>query len=62
MRSDEMRGRGYVPKGKTPVVLANANRAKSSVNSTVTNNRKMCWKVFSGALNVRVLVSFMKRF
>ncbi len=62
LRSDDVRGRGYAPKGKTPVVLANANREKLSVISTVTNKGQMRWKVFSGALNARVLVGFMKRF
>ncbi len=61
LRSDDVRGRGYAPKGKTPVVLADANRAKLSVISTVTNKGEMRWKVFSGALNARLLIGFMKR-
>lgn len=61
LRSDDVRGRGYAPKGKTPVVLANSNRAKLSVISTVTNKGQMRWKVFSGALNAKVLIGFMKR-
>ena len=61
LRSDDVRGRGYAPKGKTPVVLANANRAKLSVISTVTNKGEMRWKVFSGALNARLLIGFMNR-
>ena len=56
-----MRGRGYAPKGKTPVVLANANRSKLSVISTVTNKGQMRWKVFSGALNSKIMIGFMKR-
>ena len=61
LRSDDVRGRGYAPKGKTPVVLANANRAKLSVISTVTNKGQMRWKVFSGALNTKLMIGFMKR-
>jgi len=61
LRSDDVRGRGYAPKGKTPVVLANANREKLSVISTVTNKGQMRWKVFSGALNAKVLIGFLKR-
>jgi transposase len=61
LRSDDVRDRGYAPKGKTPVVLANANRAKLSVISTVTNKGQMRWKVLSGALNARLLIGFMKR-
>jgi hypothetical protein len=61
LRSDDVRGRGYAPKGRTPVVLANANRSKLSVISTVTNKGQMRWKVFSGALTAKVLIAFMKR-
>ena len=61
LRSDDVRGRGYAPKGKTLVVLANANRSKLSVISTVTNKGQMRWKVFSGALNAKILIGFMKR-
>ena len=61
LRFDDVRGRGYAPKGKTPVVLAHANRSKLSVISTVTNKGQMRWKVFSGALNAKILIGFMKR-
>ncbi len=61
LRSDDLRGRGYAPKGKIPVVLANANRSKLSVISTVTNKGQMGWKVFSGALNAKILIGFMRR-
>jgi transposase len=61
LRSDDVRGRGYAPKGKTPVVLANANRSKLSVISTVTNKGQMRWKIFAGALNTKIMIGFMKR-
>ena len=41
LRSDDVRGRGYAPKGKTPVVSANANRSKLGVISIVTNKGQM---------------------
>lgn len=61
LRSDDVRGRGYAPKGKMPVVLANVNRSRLSVISAVTNKGQMRWKVFSGALNAKILTGFMKR-
>jgi len=61
LRSDDVRGRGYAPKGQTPVVRANANRQSLSVISTVTNKGQMRWKVFSGALNAKILIGFMER-
>jgi len=48
-------------KGQTPVVHANARREKLSVISTVTNKCQMRWKVFSGALNAKVLIGFLDR-
>lgn len=59
--SDDVRGRGYAPKRRTPVVLANANRSRLNVISTVTNKGQMRWKVSSGALNAKILIDFMKR-
>jgi transposase len=61
LRSEDVRGRGYAPKGQTPVVHANANRKKLSIISTVTNKGQMRWKVLSGALNARILIGFMER-
>ncbi len=61
LRSDDVRGRGYAPKAKTPVVVANANRSRLSVISTVTNKGEMRWKVFSGALDATILIGFLKR-
>ena len=61
LRSDDVRGRGYAPKGKTPVLRVNARREGLSVISTVTNKGEMRWKVFSGALNAKVLIGFLKR-
>ena len=56
LRSENVRGRGYVPKGKTPIVLAHADRAKLSVISTVANKCEMRWKVFSDARSARLLI------
>jgi transposase len=61
LRSDDVRGRGYAPKGQTPVLRINAKREGLSVISTVTNKGEMRWKVFSGALNAKVLIAFLIR-
>jgi transposase len=61
LRSDDVRGRGYAPKGETPVLRVNRNRSSLSVISTVTNKGQMRWKIFSGALNAKILIGFLKR-
>ena len=61
LRSDDVRGRGYAPRGQTPVLRINSRREGLSVVSTVTNKGEMRWKVFSGALNARILIGFLNR-
>jgi transposase len=61
LRSDDVRGRGYAPKGQTPVLRINSRREGLSVLSTVTNKGEMRWKVFSGALNAKILIGFLAR-
>jgi transposase len=61
LRSDDVRGRGYAPKGQTPVLRINSRREGLSVISTVTNKGEMRWKVFSGALNANILIGFLAR-
>lgn len=56
-----MRGRGYTPKGETPVIRVNNKRHSLSVISTVTNKGQMRWKIFDGALNAKILIDFLRR-
>jgi hypothetical protein len=51
LRSDDVRGRSYAPKGETPVLRVSNKRHGLSVISTVTNKGEMRWKIFDGALN-----------
>ena len=61
LRSDDVRGRSYAPKGETPVVRVNSKRHGLSVISTVTNKGQMRWKAFDGALNSDILIDFLRR-
>ena len=61
LRSDDVRGRGYAPKGQTPVLRIKSRREGLSVISTVTNKGEMRWKIFSGAMNAKMLLDFLKR-
>ena len=60
LRSDDVRGRGYAPEGQTPVVRVNNKREGLSIMSTATNQGKVRWKVFEGAMNADILVDFLK--
>jgi transposase len=61
LRSDDVRGRSYAPKGQTPVVRVSNKRHGLSVISTVTNKGEMRWKIFDGALNADILIDFLRR-
>ena len=61
LRSDDVRGRSYAPKGQTPVVRVCSNRESFSLISAVTNRGKVRWMVFGGALNAQILIRFLKR-
>lgn len=61
LRSDDVRGRGYAPKGQTPVIRVNSRREGLSVISSVTNQGKVRWKIFEGALNAALLIDFFER-
>jgi transposase len=61
LRSDDVRGRSYAPMGKTPERRVMSRREGLSVMSTVTNQGKVRWKVFEGAMNTGILLDFPKR-
>lgn len=61
LRSDDVRGRSYAPRGQTPEIRVPQRRDSVSVLSTVTNRGTVRWKVFEGALHASILLDFMKR-
>ena len=61
LHSNDVRGRGFAPKGETPVIRINSKRERLSVISTVTNKGQMRWKIFDGALNADILIDFLRR-
>jgi transposase len=61
LRIDDVRGRGYAPRGQTPVVRVTRKRQNLSVISTVTNKGQMRWRVLDGAMNGARLIDFMQR-
>lgn len=61
LRSDDVRGRSYAPKGQTPVVRVSQKRENLSLISAVTNRGKVRWMVFDGALDAQTLMEFLRR-
>jgi transposase len=61
LRSDDVRGRGYAPRGRTPEVRVNHKRAGLGLISAVTNKGELRWMVLDGAVKAPDLIRFLAR-
>src|ERR671916_615178 len=61
LRSDDVRGRGYAPRGRTPVVRVCHKRASLSLISAVANRGELRWMIVDGAVNAPTLIRFLGR-
>src|SRR3954466_622072 len=61
LRSDDVRGRGYAPRGRTPVVRVCHKRASLSLISAVANKGERRWMIVDGAVKAPPLIRFLER-
>ena len=61
LRADDVRGRGYAPRGRAPVVRVCHRRAGLSLLSAATNKGELRWMVVDGAVKAPDLVRFLGR-
>jgi transposase len=61
LRSDDVRGRSYAPRGRTPLVRVCHRRARLSLISAVTNRGELRWMVVDGAVNAPTFIRFLQR-
>jgi transposase len=61
LRSDDVRGRSYAPRGRTPEVRVNHKRAGLGLISAVTNRGELRWMVLDGAIKAQGLLRFLTR-
>ena len=59
-RNTNQHGRSYAPKGKTPVKKTMAKRFSVNMISTVTNQGKVEFMIYSGMMNSDRLIEFLK--
>lgn len=59
--SQDNRGRGYAPKGRTPVVYGPGKRFSSSMISAISNKGLLRFMVYEGALQTETFLDFLKR-
>lgn len=61
VRSDCQHGRGYAPKGKTPVIKLSAKRTSTNMISAISNQGKVRFQIYDGRMNAQQLIEFLKR-
>ena len=61
LRSDDVRGRSYAPRGRTPVVRVCQTRIKLSLITAVTNKGELRWMIVDGAVNGPTFLRFLER-
>jgi transposase len=61
LRSDDVRGRSYAPRGRTPEVRVNHKRANLGLISAVTNKGELRWMVLDSAIKAPSLLRFLAR-
>jgi transposase len=61
LRSDDVRGRGYSPRGRTPTVRVCQKRAGLGLISAVTNKGELRWMVLDGAVKAPDVIRFLGR-
>lgn len=59
--SEDMRGRGYSPRGIKPIRRHYGTRSSMSMASTVTRQGTLRFMVYEGALTADIFLSFLKR-
>src|SRR5664279_694580 len=61
VRNDCQHGRGFSPKGKTPLVNNSSKRFSINMISSVTNQGKVRWMVYRDSFNAAVFINFLRR-
>jgi transposase len=61
LRSDDVRGRSYAPRGQTPMVRPCHKRANVGLISTVSNKGELRWMVLDRGITAALLIAFLER-
>lgn len=61
LSSEDNRGRGYSPKGETPVRYTTGSRFSTSMISAIANQGQLRFMVYKGGLKVDLFLKFLKR-
>jgi len=61
LSSEDNRGRGYSPRGKTPVRYTTGARFSTSMISAIANQGQLRFMVYKGALRMDLFIRFLRR-
>lgn len=61
LRSDDVNGRSYSPKGKTPVQKVKETPEKLNMVSTITNRGQMRFMFYKENMTAQLMIKFLKR-
>lgn len=61
IRSDCQHGRGYAPKGQTPVIDISVRRSSINMISAITNQGKVRFHLYEGSMNAQRFIVFLER-
>ena len=61
LRSDDVRGRSFAPRGRTPTVRVRRERTGLGLISAPTNRGELRWMVLDGAVKAPTLIRFLGR-
>lgn len=61
IRSDSQHGRSYAPKGKTPAIVFSAKRSSTNMISTITNQGKVRFMIYTKTMNTQRFIIFLKQ-
>ena len=61
IEASDIRGRGYAPQGRTPVVKNTMVKVSVSMISAITNQGKVFFKLHSGTIDAEKFLDFVKR-
>lgn len=59
LRSSDVRGRGFAPRGETPIVTATAKYENLSMVSAITNKGRVHWMIVDGTINADRFIGFL---
>ena len=60
LRAGDVRGKGYAPRGETPVTNATAKYENLSMVSAITNKRRVHWMIVEGTVNAERFIEFLE--